>query len=64
MTPLINAGGVTIKELKELIKDWPEEYKNGDPTEVWIETDQRTSNVCKAVWPLNLAVEASDIILS
>ena len=29
---------MTIKELKEIIKDWPETTKDGEPTEVWIET--------------------------
>jgi len=30
--------GMTVKELKELVKDWPEYDFNGEPTTVWIET--------------------------
>jgi len=29
---------MTVKGLKEILKDWPEEDSHGDPTEVWMET--------------------------
>jgi len=29
---------MTVKELKEVLKDWPEVDSEGEPTEVWIET--------------------------
>lgn len=45
--------GLTVKELKELIKDWPETDKDGNASEVWIETEFGVSNVVKEVWPLN-----------
>ena len=50
---LENRNGVTVKELKEFIKDWPEEGENGEPTEVWMTTGAHTSSPVKAVWPLN-----------
>jgi hypothetical protein len=44
--------GLTVKELKELIKDWPETDNIGDPTEVWVEHNG-FSNQVKSVSPLN-----------
>jgi hypothetical protein len=32
--------GLTVKELKQIIKDWPEIHENGEPTEVWISTNK------------------------
>jgi len=29
---------MTVKQLKEILKDWPETKENGEPTEVWLET--------------------------
>ena len=36
--------GMTVKDLKVFIKDWPEEDWHGDPTEVWIETGKNLSS--------------------
>ena len=61
--------GMTVKDLKNLIKDWPEEDNYGDPTEVWIETGWCTSNQVKCAGKLNSRVdektgkEWSDLIL-
>jgi len=56
MKPLINEYGITIRELKELIKDLPEiDEITGDEYEVWINgTDCRFgfSNQCKAIYRL------------
>lgn len=62
MNPLINKEGITVKELKELIKDLPEVDQNGDPYEVWIENtdDCGKSNVAQSVFKLN----QGDIIIS
>ena len=30
--------GLTVKELKTIVADWPEVDHLGEPTEVWIET--------------------------
>lgn len=48
-TPL-NAGpigfrnGMTVRALKDLVRDWPETDDRGDPTEVWIGTRDNLSN--------------------
>jgi len=54
--------GLTVKELKEIIKDWPEEYDNGEPTEVWIMTNKRISNIVRTVVPLNKRNQRADIL--
>ena len=35
---------ITIKELKDILKDWPDTTENGDPSEVWIETGRELSS--------------------
>lgn len=62
MKPLINKSGITIKELKEYIKDLPEVDGNGEDYEVWvINTDQvDTSDIAKSIMQLN----EGDIIIS
>lgn len=45
--------GLTVKELKELIKDWPETNSLGEPTEVWFEDEKCESSRVRQVWPLN-----------
>lgn len=45
--------GMTVKELKEIIKDWPEVDDNGEPTEVWIGARDGTSNQVQSVCSLN-----------
>lgn len=55
--------GLTIKELKELIKDLPEENEYGEPFEVWIETGRGLSSPVKSVWPLNKRDSGNDIVL-
>jgi len=49
--------GLTVRELKELIKDWPDvDPVTGEECEVWIgnEKEKGTSNQCTSVFPLNL----------
>lgn len=29
---------ITVKELKEILKDWPDTKENGELAEVWLET--------------------------
>jgi hypothetical protein len=62
MTPIENKTGITIKELKELVKELPEKDGNGDDYEVWVENtgDDGLSNVVKTIWKLN----QGDIIFS
>ena len=56
--------GLTVKELKNAIKDWPEINVNGEPTEVWIETGLGLSSQVKVVWiiPLNKCGEFADMM--
>jgi len=57
--------GLTVRQLKEYIKDWPETYANGEETEVWVEIDSGLSNQVKEVWPLNVRDNGvADIMLS
>ena len=45
--------GMTVADLKEAIKDWPELDSNGEPCEVWVGTGEMTSNQAKTIIPLN-----------
>lgn len=47
--------GLTVKELKELLKDWPEQDKNGEDYTVWVETGENLSTEVKYVTRLNEA---------
>ena len=62
MKPLENKNGITIKELKELVKDLPEIDDNGEDFELWVENtdDNRLSNPAKTIMRLN----KGDIIVS
>lgn len=61
---------LTVKELKDLVKDWPEVHAlSGEPMEVWIDNPNGTSSPVIAVWPLNYSKsdesgkESADIML-
>jgi hypothetical protein len=45
--------GLTVKELKTIIKDWPEVNRDGQPTGVWIETGEMLSSQVVIIVPLN-----------
>mgnify|MGYP007082280266 CR=1 FL=1 len=60
---LINKNGITIKELKELIKDMSEVDKYGEDYEVWIETGKGLSSPVTYAGKLNSRDEGSDLIL-
>ena len=54
-------GGITIRQLKEFIKDWPEiDPYNGEEFELWVETSDGLSSPVQSVVRLNTA----DIIFS
>lgn len=55
--------GLTVKELKELLTDWPETNEDGEPTEVWIETERGLSSIVTKVWPLNKREHSTDLLL-
>lgn len=44
--------GMKVRELKELIKDWPEKDDFGEDCEVWI-GEGHVSNAVKHAYPLN-----------
>ena len=50
---ITNTNGITIKELKEYVKDLPEQDQFGEDFEVWISDIDSTSNVCKEIHKLN-----------
>lgn len=37
MKPLINMNGITVKQLKDIIKELPETDENGNEYEIWVE---------------------------
>ncbi len=45
--------GMTVKELKEAVLNWPETDENGDPCEVWIGDSDMCANAAKGITPLN-----------
>ena len=55
MKALVNKNGITVKELKELVKDLPEQDENGEDFELWImNTDGSSmSNVATSIMQLN-----------
>jgi hypothetical protein len=60
-SPIDNANGITIKELKDFIKGLPE-GRDDEPFEVWVGEDG-ISNVVKTISTLNLREDGCDIIL-
>ncbi len=57
---------LTVRELKELIKDWPEKNKYNEDCEVWVETGKGLSSPVVLISPLNMRkydeVLSADII--
>ena len=45
--------GMTVKQLKNIIKDWPEEDDNGDDSEVFLVTGLNLSGPVTEVCRLN-----------
>jgi hypothetical protein len=62
MKALVNKTGITIRELKELVKDLPEVDEYGEDYEVWVENtdNEGLSNAAKTIMQLN----KGDIIVS
>ncbi len=55
--------GLTLAELKAIIKDLPDVRENGEPFEVWIETSPWISSQVRLVSSLNLRDDGCDILL-
>lgn len=53
MKPLYTKIGLTVTELKNHIKDWPEIDAMGEPTEVWLETGNGLTSQCRSIELLN-----------
>lgn len=49
--------GLTVKELKELIKDWPETDEFGDPTVVTISGNEFIDERVLSVWPVSVRTD-------
>lgn len=56
--------GMTIRELKTIVKDLPEIGADGEPLEVWIETGRGLSSIVTSISALNRRNERHDILLS
>jgi hypothetical protein len=56
--------GLTVKELKEAIKDWPEMTSSGELTEVWIQTEPFKSSQVTEVHKLDIKSAGYDCLLS
>jgi hypothetical protein len=53
---MINENGITVKELKDFIKDWPEVDSDGEPYEIWFcsgHNGHNLSSICTGVCRLN-----------
>lgn len=51
------SNGMTVRDLKELIKDWPEENNYGELTEVWLGDGNMHSNQVVRHSPLNVGLK-------
>lgn len=56
--------GLTVRELKEVLADWPDTDDAGNELEVWFE-NERTSNSeqVNEIWPLNISAGGADLLL-
>ena len=50
---LENINGITVRQLKEYVKDLKEVDDNGDDYEVWLSSGEYTSNPVKTICRLN-----------
>lgn len=54
---------MTVRELKEILRDWPDMTPDSEPTEVWIETglmlSSQVSNHSPLGWQKNLLLESN-----
>ena len=50
--------GMTVAELKAMVRDWPETDEHGDPCEVWLCDGQGLSNQARMATPLNMRQSA------
>jgi len=55
--------GLTVKELKEIVKGMKDEDVNGEPCEVWVARKDGLSDRVSTVWPLNPRGGVCDLLL-
>ena len=49
--------GLTVKALKEILAEWPEEDGQGEPTTVWIPGDREgLTSEANVVWPIGTSI--------
>ena len=54
--------GLTVKELKEAIKDWPEiDETTGEECEVWLSAGENLSSPAVGITPLNQRIRGGNI---
>lgn len=46
-------GILTVAELRDILKDWPDHDRGGEPSEVWITTGENLSSPVLSLSPLN-----------
>jgi len=61
MEILKNEIGITIKQLKELVKDLPEKDEHGEDYELFMETGVNENSLIKEIWPLNKTHYGQDL---
>lgn len=64
MEPFSTTDVLTVRQLKSIIKNWPELNALGEDTEVWLMVADGTSSPVKELWPLNKYKDSADILLS
>ena len=53
MEPLSSESGITVRQLKQWVKDLPEVDNNGEDYEVYISPDGTLSSIVSELWKLN-----------
>lgn len=54
--------GLTVRELKAIIREWPETKADGELAEVWIETGWGKSSIVVETKPLNVRKGKADLL--
>lgn len=69
-THIPTTNGLTVANLKEILKNWPETDEHGNQSQVWLCGSNGVSEQVVEVWPLNVRYTEnnsnmwSDIILT
>ena len=63
LNSIYNESGITIKQLKDFIKNLPEKNEHNEDYEIWLETGKNLSSPSKSICFLNSREKGSDILL-